>query len=187
MKIRPRQDSQLGCFGCYFAEISAIFSRDRSLGRTLDREPAINVDMVNEPKLDLPLLIHACYCTDILVASYMSMQLVCTSKNIWAELSYEFGPSCLINLGRVGMGRALCGPSFMWAELVLGRIVHNSGKRDRTCTALPFIKLKMGQVCMGRVMHLGPSFVGQVGFGAACPAPTSMLFTRRFVHVKFRV
>ena len=43
-------------------------------------------------------------------------------KNIWTELSYEFGPSCLINLGRVGMGRVLCGPSWhgpswFWAEL----------------------------------------------------------------------
>ena len=47
----------------------------------------------------------------------MNLPLVCTSKNIWAELSYEFGPSCLINFGRVGMGRVLCGPSFMWAEL----------------------------------------------------------------------
>ena len=42
--------------------------------------------------------------------------------NIWAELSYEFGPSCLIKLGRVGMGRVLCGPSWhgpswFWAEL----------------------------------------------------------------------
>ena len=37
----------------------------------------------------------------------MSMQL-----NIWAELSYEFGPSRLISLGRVGMGRVLCGPSW---------------------------------------------------------------------------
>ena len=41
---------------------------------------------------------------------------------MWAELSYEFGPSCLINLGRVGMGRVLCGPSWhgpswFWAEL----------------------------------------------------------------------
>ena len=63
-----------------------------------------------EPKLDLPLLIHVHLCTDILVASYMSMQFVCTSKNIWAKLSYEFGPSCLINLGRIGMGR-------VWAEL----------------------------------------------------------------------
>ena len=50
------------------------------------------------------------------------MQLVCTSKNICAELSYEFGPSCLINVGRVGMGRVLCGPSWhgpswFWAEL----------------------------------------------------------------------
>ena len=61
-------------------------------------------------------------CTDILVASYMIMELVRTSKNMWAELSYEFGPSCLINLGRVGMGRVLCGPSWhgpswVWAEL----------------------------------------------------------------------
>ena len=52
----------------------------------------------------------------------MSMQLVCTSKNIWAELSYEFRPSCLINLGRVGMGRVLYGPSWhgpswFWSEL----------------------------------------------------------------------
>ena len=52
----------------------------------------------------------------------MNMPLVCTSKNIWAELSYEFGPSCLINLGRVGMGRVLCGlswhgPTWFWAEL----------------------------------------------------------------------
>ena len=52
----------------------------------------------------------------------MSMQL-----NIWAELSYEFGPSRLISLGRVGMGRVgmgrvLCGPrwhgpSWFLAEL----------------------------------------------------------------------
>ena len=52
----------------------------------------------------------------------MNMPLVCTSKNIWAELSYEVGPSCLIKLGRVGMGRVLCGPSWhgpswFWAEL----------------------------------------------------------------------
>ena len=57
----------------------------------------------------------------------MSMQLVCTSKNIWAELSYEFGPSCLINLGRVGKGRVFCGPSWhgpswFWAELSVIRI-----------------------------------------------------------------
>ena len=69
-----------------------------------------------------PNWIRHCLYTDILVASYMSMQLVCTSKNIWAELSYEFGPSCLINLGRVGMGRVLSGPSWhgpswFWAEL----------------------------------------------------------------------
>ena len=29
----------------------------------------------------------------------------------------NFGPSCLINLGRVGKGRVLCGPSWFWAEL----------------------------------------------------------------------
>ena len=50
--------------------------------------------------------------------SALGMQLVCTSKNIWAELSYEFGPSWHE-------------PSFMWAdlawaELVLGRVVRNS-------------------------------------------------------------
>ena len=43
-------------------------------------------------------------------------------ENIWAELSYELGPSCLINLGRVGMGRVLCGPSWhepswLWSKL----------------------------------------------------------------------
>ena len=32
-------------------------------------------------------------CTDILVESYMSMQVVCTSK--------IYGPNCLMNLGRV--------------------------------------------------------------------------------------
>ena len=36
-------------------------------------------------------------------------------KYIWAELSYEFGPSCLINMGRVGMGR-----------VGFGRVVRNS-------------------------------------------------------------
>ena len=59
----------------------------------------------------------------------MNMPLVCTSKNIWAELSYEFGPSCLINLGRVGMGRVLCGPSWhgpswFWAELSVIHFQH---------------------------------------------------------------
>ena len=48
----------------------------------------------------------------------MSMQLVCTSKNIWAELSYEFGPSCLINLGP-----SWHGPSFMRAEKVRAELV----------------------------------------------------------------
>ena len=64
----------------------------------------------------------------------MSMQLVCTSKNMWAELSYEFGPSCLINLGRVGMGRVLCGPSWhgpswFWAELSV--ILYHMGRTVR--------------------------------------------------------
>ena len=59
----------------------------------------------------------------------MNMPLVCTSKDIWAELSYEFGPSCLINLGRVGMGRVLCGPSWhgpswFWAELSVIHIIY---------------------------------------------------------------
>ena len=62
------------------------------------------------------------------------MQL-CTSKNIWAELSYEFGPSCLINLGRVGMGRVLCGPSWFWAEL---SVIHMKRvkKSDLSMTSL---------------------------------------------------
>ena len=49
--------------------------------------------------------------------SALGMQLVCTSKNIWAELSYEFGPSCLINLGRVLCGPTWHGPNWFWAEL----------------------------------------------------------------------
>ena len=63
------------------------------------------------------------------------LHLVCTSKNIWAELSYGFGPSCLINLGRVGKGWVLCGPSWhgpswFWAELsVIHRNLSNSRMR----------------------------------------------------------
>ena len=56
----------------------------------------------------------------------MSMQLVCISKNIWAELSNEFGRSCLINFGRVGMGRDLCGPSWHgpnWSRAELS-VIH---------------------------------------------------------------
>ena len=41
MKIRPQQDLQLGCFGRDFAEISAIFSRDPGLGRTLRYDMSI--------------------------------------------------------------------------------------------------------------------------------------------------
>ena len=66
------------------------------------------------------MYMHVCLCTDILVESYMSMQVVSTSKHIWAKLSSEFwaeltyklGPSCL-------------GQSFMWAGLVLGHVVCN--------------------------------------------------------------
>ena len=29
----------------------------------------------------------------------MCMQVVCTSNKMWAEVSNEFGPSCLINFG----------------------------------------------------------------------------------------
>ena len=47
-------------------------------------------------------------------------------KNIWAELSYEFGPSCLINMGRVGMGRVFCGPSWHVPSWFLDRVVRNS-------------------------------------------------------------
>ena len=49
----------------------------------------------------------------------------------WACNSYVlqkiYGPSCLINLGRVGKGRVLCGPSWhgpswFWAELSVIRL-----------------------------------------------------------------
>ena len=67
------------------------------------------------------------------------MQLVCTSKIIWAELSYEFGPSCLIKLGRVGMGRVLCGPSWhgpswFWAELSVIPLLVQPDKGDQLYT-----------------------------------------------------
>ena len=74
----------------------------------------------------------------------MGMQLVCTSKNIWAELSYGFGPSCLINLGRVGKGRVLCGPSWhgpswFWAELSVIQLTN-------TCVA-GGLRVKIINVC----------------------------------------
>ena len=64
----------------------------------------------------------------------MNMPLVCTSKNIWAELSYEVGPSCLIKFGRVGMGRVLCGPSWhgpswFWAELSVILFTQQTAKQ----------------------------------------------------------
>ena len=49
-------------------------------------------------------------------------------QNIWAELSYEFERSCLVNMGRVGMGRVFRGPnrhvqSWFWAVFVCNSIV----------------------------------------------------------------
>ena len=55
--------------------------------------------------------------------------LVCTSKSIWAELSYEFGPSCFITLGGVGMSRVLFGPSWHWPSLGLLRVSEYSDIR----------------------------------------------------------
>ena len=74
----------------------------------------------------------------------MNMPLVCTSKNIWAELSYEVGPSCLIKLGRVGMGRVLCGPSWhgpswFWAELSVIHLVYYMFAWEIFCQFLSFI------------------------------------------------
>ena len=66
-------------------------------------------------------------------------------RNIWAELSYEFEPSCLINLGRVGMGRILCGPSS-----------YEFG---------PSCLINLGRVGMGRVL-CGPSWHGPSWFWA---------------------
>ena len=48
-------------------------------------------------------------------------------QNIWAELSYEFERSCLINMGRVGIGRVFRGPSrhvpsWFWAVLSVIRL-----------------------------------------------------------------
>ena len=78
----------------------------------------------------------------------MGMQFVCTSKNtcIWAELSYGFGPSCLINLGRVGNGRVLCGPSWhgpswFWPELSVIQIDYR-GKLVKNVKGLYQEKLK---------------------------------------------
>ena len=75
----------------------------------------------HEAKLDPPLLIHAHSCC-IMHEHATRMYF----KNIWAELSYEFGPSCLINMGRVGMGRVFCGPSWHVPSWFLGRVVRNS-------------------------------------------------------------
>ena len=51
--------------------------------------------------------------------TYMNMQLVCSSKNIWADLTYEFGPICLINLGQV-----LCESSWFWGELSVFLLIY---------------------------------------------------------------
>ena len=69
-----------------------------------------------EPKLDPPLLIEtSMHMYANAQAFWLHPTWTCNSyvlqKNIWAELSYEFGPSCLIDLGRVGMGRVGFGPS----------------------------------------------------------------------------
>ena len=49
--------------------------------------------------------------------------------NIWAESSNEYGPSCLL----INLGRGDVGPSWFWAELVLGRVVCNSRVYVRAC------------------------------------------------------
>ena len=48
----------------------------------------------------------------------MSMQVVCTSKKMWAELSYKLGPCCL--------GQSFMWAELAWAELIFGRVVRNS-------------------------------------------------------------
>ena len=79
-----------------------------------------------EPKLDPPLL-YTCLLmqrhSGCIIHEHATRIYF---KKIWAELSYEFGPSCLINLMP-----SWHGPSFMRAEkaraeLVLGRVVRNS-------------------------------------------------------------
>ena len=75
-----------------------------------------------EPKLDPPLLIHVANAQTFWLHHARACNSYVLQKNIWAELSYDIGPSCLINLGRVGMGRVLCGPSWFWSELSVIRI-----------------------------------------------------------------
>ena len=63
----------------------------------------------------------------------MNMQLICTPK-IYGPLSYEVGPSCLINLGQVGKGRVLCwaswhGPSWFWAVVVRNSKGHGAQEK----------------------------------------------------------
>ena len=41
----------------------------------------------------------------------------------WGELSSEYGASCLLNVGRVVLGRVFFGASCLWGELSLGRVV----------------------------------------------------------------
>ena len=56
----------------------------------------------------------------LLLLKYKKYQVVCTSKNIRAELSYEFGPGRLLNLGRVVLVEFYVGPvglSWLRAEL----------------------------------------------------------------------
>ena len=83
---------------------------------------------------------HTCACNSYLL------------QNIWAELSCEFGPSCLINLGRVGMGRVLSGPSWQgpswfWAELPVIRHTCQSKLSFSICFVLISILIVCG-VCV---------------------------------------
>ena len=77
----------------------------------------------HEPKLDPPL--HKCTCMLMHRHSGCIIHEHATRMyftNIWAELSYECGPSCLINMGRVGMGRVFCGPSWHGLKLVAAEL-----------------------------------------------------------------
>ena len=61
-------------------------------------------------------------------------------KNIWDELSYEFGPSCLKNLGRVLCGPTGHGPSWFWAEL---SVIGTSLLQNRVCAVTGYALVKM--------------------------------------------
>ena len=67
-------------------------------------------------------------------------------KNIWAELSYEFGPSCLVNLGRVGMAEFYVGRVGM-GRVGLGRVVRNSLCCDAHRNSLVCLITQLSVVC----------------------------------------